>query len=163
MNCQRCKKNQATVHLTEIIQDEKRETHLCAQCASQEGVTSKQQVPLNELLANFVMQKSGAQELAKLRCDQCGITFLEFRNSGLLGCPNDYDAFAMAMVPLLERAHEGATEHQGKSPGGEGGQSPELARDRQLISLREALADAVDQEDYELAAQLRDKIKAMKQ
>lgn len=160
MLCQRCKKNTATVHLTDIVKNEKRERHLCEKCASEEGVTVKQQVPINELLTNFVMEQSGARELAKLTCPECGTSFLEFRNSGLLGCPNDYDAFAKALVPLLERAHEGASEHKGKSPtrGGAGRE-----KQRQVAALERQLAEAVEKEDYELAADLRDRIKALEQ
>lgn len=164
MLCQRCKKNQATVHLTEIAQDEKHETHLCADCAAQEGVTIKSQVPLNELLTNFVMQKTGAEELARLTCPECGTSFLEFRNNGLLGCPHDYEAFAVAMVPLLERAHEGASEHVGKVPrAGEAGGAVPSNPDRELVRLRRELAEAVEREDYEQAAMVRDQIKACEQ
>jgi len=158
MLCQRCKKNTATVHLTDIVKNEKRERHLCEKCASEEGITVKQQVPINELLANFVMEQSGARELAKLTCPECGMSFLEFRNSGLLGCPNDYDAFAKALVPLLERAHEGASQHKGKSPAGGG---PDREKQRQVAALQRQLAEAVEKEDYELAAKLRDRMKAV--
>lgn len=158
MLCQRCKKNTATVHLTDIVKNEKRERHLCEKCAAEEGVTVKQQVPINELLANFVMEQSGARELAKLTCPECGTSFLEFRNSGLLGCPGDYDAFAKALVPLLERAHEGASQHKGKSPG-RGGVDRE--KQRQMTVLQRQLAEAVENEDYELAAELRDRMKAL--
>ena len=158
MLCQRCKKNTATVHLTDIVKNEKRERHLCEKCAAEEGVTVKQQVPINELLANFVMEQSGARELAKLTCPECGTSFLEFRNSGLLGCPNDYDAFAKALVPLLERAHEGASQHKGKSPARDG---VDREKQRQMTALQRQLAEAVEKEDYELAADLRDRIKAL--
>lgn len=156
--CQRCKKNTATVHLTDIVKNEKRERHLCEKCASEEGVTVKQQVPINELLADFVMEQSGARELAKLTCPECGMSFLEFRNSGLLGCPSDYDAFAKALVPLLERAHEGASQHKGKSAT-RGGADRE--KQRQVAALQRQLAEAVEKEDYELAAKLRDRMKAL--
>ena len=158
MLCQRCKKNTATVHLTDIVKNEKRERHLCEKCAAEEGVTVKQQVPINELLANFVMEQSGARELAKLTCPECGTSFLEFRNSGLLGCPSDYDAFAKALVPLLERAHEGASQHKGKSPARDG---VDREKQRQMTALQRQLAEAVEKEDYELAADLRDRIKAL--
>ena len=161
MVCQRCKKQDATVHLTEIApqSEEKVEKHLCDNCAQEEGVTIKAQpLPLNELLNNFVMASSGIQELAELKCDQCGMTFLEFRNQGLLGCPNDYDIFGKALSVLVERAHEGATHHVGKRPH----QSNEAAdRQRTLSRLRRELDAAVQQENYELAAQLRDEIRTM--
>jgi len=160
MICQRCKKRQATVHLTEIVKDEKREKHLCEKCAAQEGLTVKAQVPINELLTSFVLEQLGAQELGKLTCSSCGMTFLEFRNSGLLGCPGDYDAFAKALVPLLERTHEGASQHVGKVPArGEASQK----KQHELMGLRRELSEAIEQENYETAAALRDKIKALEQ
>ncbi len=160
MICQRCKKNNATVHLTDIVKNEKHERHLCDQCASEEGITIKTHTPINQLLASFVLQQSGAQELAGLTCDQCGTTFVEFRNNGLLGCPNDYDAFEKALLPLLERAHgEGATHHVGKVPRGRTDGTEQ--RQRELMRLRRELSQAVEREDYENAARLRDEIKAM--
>jgi len=160
MNCQRCKKNTATVHLTDIVKNEKREKHLCDQCAAEEGITIKTHTPINQILSHFVLQQAGAQELAGLTCENCGTTFVEFRNSGLLGCPNDYDAFEKALVPLLERAHgEGATHHVGKVPKGRTADSDQ--RQREIMRLRRELNQAVEREDYETAANLRDQIKAV--
>jgi len=158
MICQRCQKRQATVHLTEIVHGEKREKHLCERCAAEEGIAVKTQVSLNELLANFVMAQGSTAETAKLTCEACGITFTEFRNGGLLGCPYDYDAFEKVLLPLLQRAHEGGTQHVGKVPKRAGiGQE----RQHELMRLRRELAAAVDREDYELAAKLRDQIKSL--
>lgn len=161
MVCQRCKKQEATVHLTEISPQtgEKMEKHLCDSCAQEEGVTIKSTPPpLNELLNSFVMASSGIQELAELKCDHCGMSFLEFRNQGLLGCPQDYDVFGKGLAILIERAHEGGTHHVGKRPN----QSDETAdRQRNLSRLRRELDAAVEREDYEVAARLRDEIKTL--
>ncbi len=162
MICQRCKKSNATVHLTDIVKNEKREKHLCDQCAAEEGITIKTHTPLNQLLSNFVMQQEGARELANLTCEHCGMTFLEFRNNGLLGCPEDYTAFESALLPLLERAHgEGATHHVGKSPKAMTDESERRQRD--IARLRRELSLAIEREDYETAAALRDKIKAVEE
>lgn len=157
--CQSCKKQPATVHLTDIVQGgEKRERHLCEQCAQEEGIMPKAQmhVPINELLAGLVVNKASIQQLADLTCPQCGATFVEFRNSGLLGCPADYDAFEKALIPLIERAHEGASHHIGKVPMRLG--APRSS-ENELVRLRRRLAKAVEAEQYEEAAKLRDKIK----
>lgn len=162
MQCQRCKKNQATVHLTDIVNNEKHERHLCDECAQEEKITIKSHTPINELLASFVMEQSQAhaRELAELRCEHCGTTFVEFRNNGLLGCPNDYDVFEVALLPLLERAHgEESTHHVGKSPKEWTPESDERQRD--LMRLRRQLGIAVEREDYEAAAELRDRIKEL--
>src|SRR3990170_4069479 len=119
MLCQRCKKTTATVHLTDILKhsSEKVERHLCEECAQAEGVSFKQPLPpLNELLTGFVMAQAGARALADLRCDECGMTFAEFRNQGLLGCPNDYSVFEEVLNPLVNQAPDGGTHHVGKIP-----------------------------------------------
>lgn len=159
--CQACKKQSATVHLTDITpQGEKRERHLCEECAQREGVTPPPQPqPLSHMLASLVGgNKAAAQQLADLKCPQCGLTFVEFRNNGLLGCPHDYDAFERALMPLIERAHQGSSHHIGKSPR----RKPTgRALENDLILLRRRLNRAVDAEQFEEAARLRDQLKSM--
>ncbi len=159
--CQVCKKAPATVHLTDITPEgEMRERHLCDACAAKQGVGTKPQahVPIHQILSGFVNEKTSIQQLAELRCPDCGMTFVEFRSGGLLGCPRDYDAFEKALAPLIERAHEGSSHHIGKIPA-------RLAtpRDTQtdLLKLRRELTRAVDDENYEEAAKLRDKIQLL--
>lgn len=159
--CQACKKHPAVVHLTDITPEgEKRERHLCEQCAQREGATPKPQgpVPLNELLAGLTMNKQSIQQLAEMSCTQCGMTFVEFRHSGLLGCSADYDAFENALIQLIERAHEGASHHIGKVPRRLG--TPRET-ENDLIRLKRELTRAVDDENYEEAAKLRDRIKTL--
>jgi len=158
-SCQACHQNPASVHLTEIEPGgEKRERHLCEACADREGVTPK---PVNVLaqLSAFVQSGKGiSQQIAGLTCPQCKLTFVEFRNNGLLGCPTDYDAFEKALAPLIERAHHGASHHVGKTPKRLGLQrSP----DGDLIRLRRELTRAVDDERFEEAARIRDTIRSM--
>jgi len=156
MICQSCGKNPATVHLTEILGGEKREKHLCEQCAVSEGITTgKPPVSLNEWLTNFVMQQSGTAVAADVTCEKCGTCFNDFRQSGLLGCPECYKAFAKVLTPLVERAHENATHHVGKAPAD---LDRSQRRQYELVNLRRRLRDAVQTEDYEEAARLRDRI-----
>lgn len=160
MKCDNCNK-QATVHLTEIKGGKKIEKHLCEQCAAQnEGLPVKSHMPINELLTNFVMQHSGlnAKEAATT-CEQCGVTWAEFRQNGLLGCSHDYQLFEKDLTPLLQRAHEGNTHHVGKVPARRGGSGVPIKRQVDLAKLRKELARAVEGEDYERAAKLRDQIK----
>ncbi len=158
--CQRCNKAPATVHLLDILpdSDEKRERHLCEQCAGEEGLTTQKHESINEILSSFIKQASGMPQKPDLACPECGMTFREFRANGLLGCPNDYNAFEKALAPLIERAHDGGTHHVGKAPRGEGGETPKFSK---LAQLRRELQDAVDAEDYERAADLRDTIKSL--
>jgi protein arginine kinase activator len=159
MKCDNCNKP-ATVHLTEIKGGKKIEKHLCEQCAAQnEGVQIKTHTPINELLTNFVLQQTGMAKDQGMACEQCGITWAEFRQSGLLGCEHDYTLFEKDLTPLLQRAHESATHHVGKVPARRGGSGVPMKKAVDLTKLRKELQRAVEAEDYERAAKLRDAIR----
>ncbi len=155
MKCDKCDRS-ATVHMTEISGDQKMEKHLCEECASSEGITIKANVPITQLLEDFVLATTAGAEVAELQCDVCGLTFAEFRHAGVLGCPQDYDAFEKALVPMLERAHQGTSQHIGKVPQRAGS---DQARLNTILRLRGELKNAIAAEDYERAAELRDRIK----
>lgn len=154
--CDNCGKG-ATVHLTEITNGQKTEKHLCEECASAEGITIKANVPISQLLEDFILQ-SAPSEFSDRTCDVCGMSFSEFRKRGLLGCPNDYTAFADALEPLLGRAHEGAGQHVGKVPHRAGDDQKKM---NNILRMRVELKTAVVAEDYERAAALRDQIKEL--
>ena len=160
MKCDSCNKN-ATVHLTEIKNGKKIEKHLCEQCAAQsEGLPAvKSHTPINELLTNFVMAHSGLQKDLGTTCEHCGVTWAEFRQHGLLGCEHDYQMFEKDLTPLLQRAHEGATHHVGKVPTRRGSSGSPPKRQFDLTKLRKELGRAVESEDYERAAKIRDQIR----
>jgi protein arginine kinase activator len=158
MKCDRCD-NPATVHLIEIVNGKKIEKHLCEQHAVEEGVQVKvTNAPINELLEKFVLKHSGGGEPAvrPSSCENCGMTYAEFRKRGLLGCPQCYDVFKPQLEILLKRAHEGANEHVGKIPARAG--ADEL-RQQRLMQLRRELEQAVAAEQYEKAAKLRDEVR----
>jgi protein arginine kinase activator len=159
MKCDNCDKP-ATVHLTEIVGGEKIEKHLCEDCAASEGITIKANVPISQLLEDFILQTSsaGERELSELSCDVCGLSFAEYRQQGVLGCPNDYDAFEKGLAPLLARAQEGASQHVGKVPRHAG---RDQKRQNAILRLRAELKAAISAEDYERAAGLRDRIKEL--
>jgi protein arginine kinase activator len=156
MMCQRCGKEVATIHLTEISNNQKQERHLCEECAREEGIAiAAQTVNLKDVLSGFLQAHETASAEAGLACPLCGITYAEFRNQGRLGCPNDYDVFAEPLAEVFQKVHGGA-EHTGKVPVRSGGAGEEH---RELIQLRRRLQEAVDGEDYEQAAELRDQIR----
>ncbi len=164
MKCDNCNKS-ATVHLTEIKHGKKIEKHLCEQCAAQnEGLPVKSHTPINELLTNFVLAHSGLAKETPGACEHCGMTWAEFRQGGLLGCEHDYTLFEKDLSPLLQRAHEDATHHLGKVPSRRGGTGvPVMKKSVDLTRLRKELAGAVESEDYERAAKIRDQIKVAEQ
>lgn len=155
--CQRCHKAKATVHITEIAED-KREQHLCEECAEKEGVIIKQHHATSAILQEFIKQKGGLRGGDDRICPKCGITFREFQMSGQLGCPHDYEAFRSLLSPLIERAHENATRHCGKVPTTA---ESTIRRRTGLLRLRRQLKEAVAAENYEQAARVRDEIETL--
>jgi len=159
MKCDKCNKP-ATIHLTEVFAGKRVEKHLCEQCAAETEVGAiKPHTPINELLTNFVLAHSGMSKETAAGCPQCGIGWAEFRQTGLFGCEHDYPFFDKELTPLLQRAHEGGTHHLGKVPTRRGGSNVPVKRQVDLARLRKGLARAVEAEDYERAAKLRDQIR----
>jgi len=159
MMCQRCKKNRATVHITNISDDKAGEMHLCEECAQKEGMTLKSQVSLADFLAGLIKAPATKEmaRLAQMKCPNCSMNYLEFQSKGRLGCPEDYDVFSELIEPLLEKIH-GASRHVGKSPLSGGFVSEESVK---LTLLKRQLAAAVEEERYEDAAALRDEIRQL--
>lgn len=164
--CQKCEKP-ATFHITDLIDGEPNELHLCEQCAHQFLAPSSEETPdvvpaMAGLLAQHLAVGETAEELARLdqrTCPMCGITFLEFRKQGRLGCPHDYVCFQKELEPLLMNIH-GETHHVGKVPKC---CSTDAEQQTQLIRLRREMKEAVAEEEYELASQLRDQIRNIEQ
>ena len=165
--CESCQQNLATVHLTEIVQKFKKETHLCEACAESRGVPFKPQFSVKEFLGNLGKGAEAAPAPAKAApapaaeqaepCPACGITFSEFKSTGRFGCWRDYEHFRKGVVALLEKIH-GSTQHRGHVPQRLG---ERMEREKQVAGFQRELAQAIEREDYERAAQLRDKIKAL--
>ena len=156
--CDKCDKP-ATIYLTEIDNGVKTEKHLCEDCAAAEGITIKANPPISELLEDLVMHTVQSPEgVPGLKCDSCGLEYAEFRRTGLLGCPNDYDAFSPVLEPLIAGAQAGQTMHVGKVPA-RAGQAQQ--KQTAVLRLRGQLRTAVAAEDYELAAALRDQLREL--
>lgn len=157
MICEVCHEAIATVHLTEIVNNAKKEIHLCEACAEQKGVaihSHVKNISIPEFFGQLVEPREKGDGGDEQQCDQCGLSYRQFRAGGKLGCPRCYDVFRGDMHQLMERIHA-STRHRGKVPVRV---DAELRRRRELQELREELSSAVAQEEYELAASLRDKI-----
>ena len=157
MNCDKCKKKPATVHMTELTGGQKSEVHLCEDCAQEHGLTLKGQVSLADFLAGLIKAPVTQEmaRLAKLACPVCGMNYLEFQSKGRFGCPKDYEVFGKLVEPLLEKVH-GAVEHVGKVPAAESASDGTRSK---LVTLRRRLKAAIEDEKYEEAAQIRDEIR----
>ncbi len=154
--CRRCSKP-ATLHITEIHEGNAVAIHLCESCAREYLDDSEDDTissPAAELAAKLEALVSEDSDTPSPVCPNCHISFNEFREQGRLGCPCCYDEFRTDLLPLLENIHE-QVNHVGKRPLRNPGQSEDHSR---LIHLRANLRDAVNCEDYEAAAQLRDQI-----
>lgn len=164
MPCDGCNKPK-TVHITEIKGGKQIDKHYCKDCPyANEGVgAAKAHAPINELLTNFVMATSAAAEKQGDVCPHTGMTWADFRNGGLLGHETNYDLFERQLTPLLQRAHEGATHHVGKVPErrGKNGLPPKRRKQMDLTRLKRELAVALEEENYERAAELRDQIQQL--
>lgn len=154
--CNRCK-SPATIHLTEIKGGEKTERHFCEECARVLHVPQPSK-EIQKLLASFepahALSRRQSASLQK-SCPECGMSYGEFRQQGRFGCAHDYDVFGEEVVALLERIH-GSSRYAGKLPGGKGAVQGD--RRSEILDAREKLSKAIETEDYELAAQLRDEI-----
>jgi len=161
-DCEGCKK-QATVHIQEISGGKSVEKHYCDSCPKLQGehLAAKPHTPINELLTNFVLAHSGSTPETTVACTNCELTWSEFKSSGLLGCENDYVLFEKDLTQVIQRAHEGATHHVGKTPGRRQAlaKSPAAKKKSDLTKLKRDLQKAVESEDYEKAASLRDQIR----
>jgi protein arginine kinase activator len=156
--CEECGKNRATVHLTDVVEGRPIPHHYCAECyaAKQASHGSGPAAFLSQILAALAPE---LKELGTRQCPACGINYLEFRQTMRLGCAADYQVFEKPLERLLERIH-GNTHHCGKVPAGTGNKAADRSR---LRSLHKRLETAVTEENYELAAELRDHIKELEQ
>ena len=162
MKCQKCDRP-ASFHITDLVDGKPKELHLCEECAQaflapNEDDAAEVLPAMAGLLAQHLAVGETADQLARLDqrvCPVCGISFLEFRKQGRLGCPHDYVFFAEELEPLLMNIHD-QTDHIGKVPKR---QSSGADQQTQLIRLRREMKEAVAHERYEQASELRDKIR----
>ncbi len=162
MLCDICGKNPATVHLTEIIDEQMNELHLCEECARHKSAAMEQQFGLSELLAgmaDFEKHSNKEEEPVTVKCPACGLTYADFKKVGRLGCGNCYEVFRKYLAPLLKRIH-GSSQHIGKNPSSSKiAVKPSLKKKTGLAELKSQLQKAVANEAFEEAARLRDQIK----
>ena len=187
MLCEKCKQREATVHRQAIVNGDSHSEHLCSECAAKEGkgwMNDFDPFFNNDFfsdhgLSNWFQpffQSMGATAPSKQlhqvgACPHCGMTWEDFQKNGLLGCSECYNHFADVLPPLLRRLH-GQSEHIGKKPYSSAPavkpQTPspasaeEKAPQTELEKLQQQMREAIDSENFEEAARLRDEIKALK-
>ncbi len=164
MMCQDCKKQQATVHLTQIINNDKVVLSLCKDCAAKRGFHSPLDnvpFPLAEILSGLLQQQfpQKSEPAEDIICPRCGLTFRQFTQQGRFGCGACYKAFRIQLEPIMRKIH-GSSLHKGKLP---------VSGAEEYVSIKEEerieteLKKAIEGEDFERAADLRDKLKTLRE
>ena len=162
MVCEVCKQTQATVHLTEIVNEQMTELHLCEACANQKGAQVESHFGLADLLSGLAdfSKTQEPEEVPAKACPSCGMTYDDFRKVGRLGCAECYPTFKRSLGSLLKRIH-GSPIHVGKSPVRL--LKPAKVGKAELLELRRKLEHAIADEAFEEAARLRDQIRRLEQ
>ena len=157
MTCNLCGVNEATIHLTEIVNNQMVEIHLCETCAQEKGTDFKTHFNFGELLGSLSdlesVLKPGEKKLAT-RCPQCSMSYEEFGKCGRLGCTACYDAFGKLLLPMIKRVQR-SNHHVGKRPSRISG-GVRFTQD--LRRLQDRLKKSIQEEAFEDAAKIRDEI-----
>ena len=174
MKCQNCGEADATIHFKEVVDGNLREIHLCETCAEEKGFHLVVEQNKLSLATQFIwmaenLYPEGAAKMGAVQCETCGLRYSHFTRTGRLGCADCYEAFGAQLNQILRRVH-GSTTHKGRRPGASesaASSAPVAAttvidpRHEQLRDLRRQLSRAVEAEEYETAARLRDEIRAL--
>jgi len=156
--CQICGKNDATIHLTEIVNDKMVELHVCEGCAKEKSVELTPPIAFNDILSGLVnFTGKQTQEALDVVCPKCKMTFEEFRGKGRLGCCVCYKSFKEELSVLIKNV-QGSTHHIGKRPA-QMDESIQIEID--IKDLSEKLKSLVEREEFEEAVQIRDKIRIL--
>lgn len=164
MICDECKRNEACVHITQIGPNGSLERNLCEHCAAKFGgfSGSGRGFTVNDFLKG-IFRKAPQREEAKadsgMLCPNCGMSYADFEHTGKIGCSVCYTTFRKQLLPLLKQVN-GSSAHAGKIPQRSGGV---LVVRHEIALLKEQLKNAVQSEEYEKAAEFRDKIRLLEQ
>jgi protein arginine kinase activator len=170
MLCQDCKKREAQVHLTQIVNNEKTSLSLCRECAAARGFHSPLEnapFPLAEILSGLAVHNpalKGSEPKSNLVCESCGMTFDEFAKQGRFSCGNCYKAFRGRIEMIMRKIH-GSSLHRGRSPVYEAIKTDDtntVVPVQEEERLETELKKAIDSEDFERAAEIRDKLRVIR-
>lgn len=157
MKCEECGVNSANVRFTTVIGGKLYEKNLCNQCLAKQKQQLADGMSIGDLVSGFLKDMSEGTKDAQLHCEGCGMSYMQFKQSGRLGCAKCYQSFGEYLRPMLGRIH-GHVEHAGKAPKGQAQEQSQLQR---MDLLKQQMQEAIGVEDFERAATLRDEIKAL--
>ena len=155
MICPRCKKREASVIVTQMINGQKKEYCICPHCAAELGLIHGVMMNMSDFISDFVGKGVSAGE--DITCPVCGTTLTEFTKNSMLGCGSCYEAMAPQLDAVMKKMH-GNTTHSGKCP--KSHRSAATLKHK-ITQMKDEIAAAVQNEDYERAAFLRDEIKRL--
>jgi protein arginine kinase activator len=164
MKCECCHETEATIHLTQVIDGDVKKLNLCQECAQKNGIDLNSPISITDVLLGLGSQvgmKKGPSMMSELdlSCSQCQMTRAEFKTNARLGCPECYNAVMGELNALMQAMHH-SRQHVGKIPARQGVEARITA---QIASLQKDIETAIAKEEYEVAANLRDKIRALKE
>ncbi len=163
MMCENCQQRMASVHFTQIVNNKKIEMHLCKQCAKEKGqISFGPSIEMGDFFTGLMGMGGYNKAFIESKprnpvCEKCGTSYQDFQKTGKFGCDNCYEMYEDSIKPLLRRLH-GNVGHHGKTPEKI---SKNLKTDVEIDRLKELLSRAVEKEEYEKAAELRDRIKEL--
>lgn len=167
MECQECHMRPATLHFTKIINGQKAEIHICEHCAKQKGDfhPASNSFSIHNLLSGLLGFDELVEQTAdtpfqtnELKCPECEMTYSQFVKRGKFGCAHCYDTFQAKLDPIFRRVHGGNTIHKGKIPKRIGG---DIRTRREVDQLKQELQRHIEKEEFEQAAKVRDRIRAL--
>jgi protein arginine kinase activator len=164
MKCECCNEAEATIHLTQVIDGDVKKLNLCQACAKKNGIDLNSPISITDVLLGLGAQSETGKDDTlmselDLSCGRCQMTRAEFKKNARLGCPECYKAFMGELNALMQAMHH-SRQHVGKIPARQGNEARITA---QIASLQKDIETAIAREEYEIAANLRDKIRALKQ
>ena len=161
MKCECCHNEEATIHLTQAVDGNIKKLNLCQDCAQNSGIDLNSPISITDILLGLGSQLPiNPPKISEfdLSCGRCQMTRTEFKKGARLGCPECYNAF-MGELHALTKAMHHSSQHVGKIPARQGNEARIIA---QIAALQTEIETAIAKEEYEVAANLRDKIKAIK-
>lgn len=166
MLCDECKKNEAVINFTQIVNNEMTTYHLCEECAERKGLGEEEKIkdsPLSSFVSKMGSEPTKSLPAGKgddLECGTCHAKLGDFKKTGRLGCPDCYNTFEDELSTLLRKIH-GSHIHVGRGLSSASQDSSPV--DEKIKDLKKRLEEVVSREEYEVAARLRDEIKALEQ
>lgn len=169
MLCQMCGQHPATTHIKTIVNGKLTQAHLCADCAKKQGygnLFADWGSGFGSLLSGFMGSAAPARQVT--RCPGCGASFEDITRSGKIGCAECYHTFRGQLLPIIQRIH-GTAQHKGKVPGSSALRVTDT--NNKIVAVEETpveekkrlLKQAIEVQNFERAAVLRDEIKELEQ